>query len=716
MQSRSLRFLIILTLLASIIGVSGFGRANAAVAAAPPPKEPGKHQQDPRPSPGVAPNGANQAGIAAPGGQTAVGWGYDDDLYFCNGDFNYNDVYAPKPTVGLSGVTAVAAGYDWALYLLSDGTVYGCGYDGDGALGNGRANGDDYGAPQQVLGVCPSPSPSPSASPSASPSPSPAPSHTAAECGRLTNIKAIAAGYDHSLALDKDGNVYAWGRNEYGQLGTGSSLGPEGCGGVYSYPNYQTGQTEYARYSPCSTTPVKVPGLSNIVQIVAGYEFSVALKADGTVYAWGSNDYGQLGREDNGPQDCPYSLYYVDCNGTPYYFTNSDCSPTPIPVTGLPRIVQVATGMYSEHVLALDVSGHVWAWGYNDDGELGRGFTSDYEYIPARVVGPGGTGLLDGVAQPDPAHPYFERIAANEYSSYAVLTDGTVVAWGYNSYGELGIGSTDGQPSNNNGDPASCFTYPVTVHGVDNVGSLGNIVSLGSGGDSTAYAISADQHLYAWGYNGYGQLGIGAETDDRTTPVIVLGAGGNGRLSNVLAVSASYNDWVIAVLAPPSPQYTVTAIVSGNGTVTPAGATAYNNGDVASYTADAGCGPDLHRLDARRRLRRLRQPAHHHCHQRPHPQGDVRRHPALLRPRRPQRARTGRRHLPGRPRHRQPGRGQRLRPVPARPPTSSAPRSPPSSPAPSAGSGSSTPTPSPTSATRAARTASTTSSGTTSPR
>ena len=473
MRSRSSPRVIILTLLVSVFGASFSAFAGVAAAAAPPPKEPGKHQQDPRPSPGVAPNGANQAGIAAPGGQTAVGWGYNDDLQFCNGDFNGDDVYAPKPNIYLSGVTAVAAGYDWALYLLSDGTVYGCGYDGDGALGNGRDEGDDYGAPQQVLGVCPSPSPNPS----------PAPSPTAATCGYLTNIKAIAAGYDHSLALDKDGNVYTWGDNGSGELGIGSHGGER-------------------------TAPVKVPGLpaTKIVQIVGGDDFSIALSEDGKVYGWGTNSQGQLGIGNNaGQPDTAPSTTGANCT----------CYTYPVMAIGLPRIAQIAAGQDGDHVLALDENGHVWAWGRNNYGQLGRGTTSNFESTPAEVLVAGvGSAPLAGVALPDAAHPYFERIAATYYSSYAVLTDGSVVAWGYNSYGSLGIGTTTGQPDtapSTTGANCTCYTYPVTVHGVDNVGSLGNIVSLGSGGDDTAYAISADQHLYAWGYNGYGQLGIGSE-------------------------------------------------------------------------------------------------------------------------------------------------------------------------------------------------------------
>jgi alpha-tubulin suppressor-like RCC1 family protein len=508
-------------MLLALIGGS-FTQVAAAAPTAPaaPKTKPGmnpNHQRTPSPTRQVAPHNASAQGIAAPGGGTAYGWGYNDDLYFCNGDFGYNDAYAPTKNIYLSGVTAVAAGEYHGLYLLSDGTVYSCGYNDEGLLGNGVSDSNDYGAPQQVLGVCPTSNPIPAPPTTTQPA---TPNHTAAECGYLTNIKAIAAGYYHSLALDNAGNVYAWGDNEYGELGIGNTYGPEAC----SYYGYQDSNstTQYTYYG-CSTTPVRVPGLTNVVQIVAGDDFSVALKADGTVWAFGYNYYGQLG-QDPATTQCTNYYYY---GGNPYTQT---CNPTPTQVQGLPVISQVATGMYADHVLALDTAGQVWSWGYNSDGELGRGNFNYSEFTPARVVGPDGTGFLSGVAQPDPAKPYLERIGATEYASYAVMTDGTVYSWGYNSEGELGDGTTNESST------------PVHVLGVGGVGFLGNIASLGSGGYETAYAITNDGRLYSWGYNNDGELGIGNDSGNALTPVLVQA------IRDVLAVSASSEEWALAVV------------------------------------------------------------------------------------------------------------------------------------------------------------------------
>ena len=103
--------------------------------------------------------------------------------------------------------------------------------------------------------------------------------------GYLSNIKAIAAGGGHSLALDNNGTVWAWGYNGYGQLGNGSSGA--------SHP-----------------VPVQVKNLNNIKAIAAGYNHLLALDNNGTVWAWGYNEYGQLGNGTNSlaPQPVPVQV------------------------------------------------------------------------------------------------------------------------------------------------------------------------------------------------------------------------------------------------------------------------------------------------------------------------------------------------------------------------------------------------------------------------
>src|SRR5205085_5487960 len=153
---------------------------------------------------------------------------------------------------------------------------------------------------------------------------------TPVPAGGLTNVTALAAGASHSLALKTDGTVAAWGLNDAGQLGAST-------GGTCSG-------------SPCSTTPVAVGGLTNVMALAAGASHSLALKTDGTVWAWGSNSTGQLG------------------NGCTIGGTCAN-SATPLQVVGpagtgtLSEVLAIAAG--GAHSLALRADGTVYVWGNN---------------------------------------------------------------------------------------------------------------------------------------------------------------------------------------------------------------------------------------------------------------------------------------------------------------------------------------------------------------
>jgi alpha-tubulin suppressor-like RCC1 family protein len=144
---------------------------------------------------------------------------------------------------GLSGVKALGAGKSHSLAVLNDGTVRAWGQNGGGGLGDGTTTRRATPVPVQGLGGV----------------------------GKLENIVAVDGGEGHSLALAADGTVYAWGQNTQGQLGLGVAD------------------------SRSHSLPEQVPGLSGITAIAAGYRYSLALKDDGTVYAWGQNSNGELG-------------------------------------------------------------------------------------------------------------------------------------------------------------------------------------------------------------------------------------------------------------------------------------------------------------------------------------------------------------------------------------------------------------------------------------
>lgn len=143
----------------------------------------------------------------------------------------------------------------------------------------------------------------------------------------------LAAHYNHSLQVKDDGTVWAWGNNNYGQLGDGTTTK--------------------------RLAAVQVINLKAIVAVAAGEQFSLALKNDGTVWAWGSNYYGELG------------------NGT----TNESGEPTQ--VIGLNNIIDISAG-YGFN-LALKDDGTVHAWGYNYYGQLGEG--TNNSLIPIKVNG-----------------------------------------------------------------------------------------------------------------------------------------------------------------------------------------------------------------------------------------------------------------------------------------------------------------------------------------
>ncbi len=295
----------------------------------------------------------------------------------------------PVSPIGLTDVSAVTAGFWSSLFLKTDGSVLGSGWNGSGELGDGTFTAHHV--------------PSPVA---------------------ISDVRAIRAGSQHALALKNDSTLWAWGYNSNGQLGDGTSIN--------------------------SGIPVPVSGLSNVVAMAAGYRHSLAARSDGTVWAWGLNDHGQLG--DGSTTDSPtpvqvqgltgivaveassHSSYAVKDDGTLWVWGSNSLGqlgdgsiidhPLAVQLAGLSGITAISST--AAHVIALDENGSVWLWGNNNYGQLGDGTTTS-SYSPAQLS------VLSGIS----------AIAAGAFHCLALQDDGTLWTWGYNVNGQLGNGTTD---------------------------------------------------------------------------------------------------------------------------------------------------------------------------------------------------------------------------------------------------------------------------------
>jgi alpha-tubulin suppressor-like RCC1 family protein len=337
-------------------------------------------------------------------------------------------------------------------------------------------------------------------------------------------IKQVAAGQYYSLALSSDGKtIYAWGDNAHGELGIGNSSinnsttpvvvnlplasnvsivsiadgGNAGYallsnGTVYAWGANEHGEAGEApsKYGNNLYTPMQVPNLSGVTALAAGDHAALALKADGTLWAWGGNRYGQLGP--NGP--------------TPSY---SASTPIPVQVTGIPPISLIATG--GEDSVVVDTSGNVWSWGRNTFGELGQGIidTSDGPHpIPAKAIG------LSNIVSIDGEGP----------TTLVADASGNIYAFGFNRQGEVGNGTTT-----NIGTPTKVLTIPTSSD------PLGPSVQV-SAGHFFSYAYNAvTGETFAWGENGSGELGLPADNLAHPTPAnitsVILGTAGSAAMS-----------------------------------------------------------------------------------------------------------------------------------------------------------------------------------------
>jgi alpha-tubulin suppressor-like RCC1 family protein len=374
-------------------------------------------------------------------------YAFGDNVSGQLGSATNNGTDDPNPTpavVSLPGATGpvvqVAAGHQHSLAVTSTGQLYAWGINDFGQLGSATNNG------------------------TGNPNPTPA---LVSLAGATGPVVQVAAGQEHSLAVTSTGQLYAFGWNRFGQLGSATNNGTDN-------PN---------------PTPalVSLPGATGrAVQVAAGDAHSLAVTSTGQLYAFGENGSGQLG------------------SGTNIGTVNPNPAPALVSLPGATGpVVQVAAG--HQHSLAVTSTGQLYAWGINDFGQLGSASnigTSNPN--PALVSLPGATGRA-------------VQVAAGDVHSLAVTSTGQLYAFGDNRTGQLGSAPNSGT---NNPNPTPAL--------VSLAGATGPVVQV-AGGELYSQAVTSTGQLYAFGLNNSGQLGSttnNGTTYPNPTPALVALPGG----------------------------------------------------------------------------------------------------------------------------------------------------------------------------------------------
>ena len=308
------------------------------------------------------------------------------------------------------------------------------------------------------------------------------------------HLTRVGTGGSHACGEGSDGKLYCWGQNYHGQLGDGTRTlrttpvavrAPDGvelsgvslhsngshtcalgsdskvyCWGINDHGQIGDGTTELR------TSPVAVQGLPNVAftAVAVGGTYTCAESSEGTVYCWGNNEDGQLGDST----------------------TVSSLTPVAVRAPEGVRLSGVSAGIW--HTCAQGSDSKVYCWGENVSGQLGDGTTTS-RTTPVAVVAPENVTLT--------------AVSVGGSFTCAHGSDDELYCWGYNSWGQLGNGSTSAR------EPVTPVIAPdeVTFSGV-------------AAGPAHSCARGSDSKLYCWGRNIVGGLGNGTNTDS-ATPVVV---------------------------------------------------------------------------------------------------------------------------------------------------------------------------------------------------
>ena len=359
---------------------------------------------------------------------TAMSWGDNAAGALGNATVSSGHVISPTRLGKLNNWSSVSSGDGYSLALRTDGTLWGWGNNRRGQLGDGStANRSE---PERI--------------------------------GTQSNWASVFAGgevsdppsgqLDFSVGIKKDGTLWAWGDNSVGQLGDGTKLS--------------------------RLFPEQIGSANNWATISASNGSTLAIKSDGTLWVWGNNSSGQLG------------------DGT----TQNRSAPEQIGSASDWKSVSGGGGVLASYTLALKTDGTLWAWGANDGYQLGD-LTTESRTAPEQIdpgldvkwtVVSAGRGVVGSPTPP--------------YASYSLAIDshGSLWAWGDNSAGELGDSSNDSVP-----DPEQ--VGPETNWASVSTGFLG-----ATGAEPYSVGIRTDGSLWAWGANSGGELGDGTTTGQLT--------------------------------------------------------------------------------------------------------------------------------------------------------------------------------------------------------
>jgi len=348
----------------------------------------------------------------------------------------------------------------------------------------------------------------------------------------------VSVGASHTLAVQNDGTLWAWGSNVNYILGLGDTV-------IRSIPTQVGNDSDWLLVSAGTNHSMAIKtnntlygwGLNDVGQVGAtnslswtmvdsGDSFSVALRSDGRVFSWGRNQFGQLGDNSTIDKSSPVQIAsnannftYVAAgglnaaaidntyktwawgygiNGTIGESANVDRS-SPTLVAGNYSFTQLSIGYL--HIAAITATNQGYIWGFNGRGQLGDGTTiQKTSPIPVTIAG----------------FSSYTQITAGGISTYAITNTGTLYSWGSNAQGELGDGTTVSKST-----PQAVPNY--TTRTFTQVRADGNYLTVATGSQNGVAAIDNLSECIVWGYNFYGQLGTN-DTINRSAPVILLGS------------------------------------------------------------------------------------------------------------------------------------------------------------------------------------------------